>query len=289
MIETFAESLDVLAEIERLAVPRARSRRDFSAYAHRPADFIQDVLHVKTLWEKQREILALLETHDRVCVSGAVNVGKDYLADAAAMHACYAKGMLVLLTSASLRQVISISMRDVARFKASGRLPGELMKQSLAAPGTGGIIGCTSDSGSKLSGQHWPQGVFIVVSEAQAFDNEEQLAGLLSCASSAGCKVLAVGNPLLNSGWFSRIAQPDSGWATVTISAFDHPNVIEGREVIPGAINQRYIDDTAADFGVTSRIYQSRVLGKFPSVSTSNAIFTRAMLDRAEERWRNAA
>jgi hypothetical protein len=230
-----------------------------------------------------------LQTHDRVCVYGSVNTGKDYTAAALAMHAAYCRGQLVLLTSASLRQVTTIGMRDVGRFKAAGRLPGELQKLSLAAPGSGAIMGLTSSEGSKLSGHHWPQGVFITISEAQAFQDEEQLAGLLSCASSAGSKVLAVGNPLSNTFWFARIARPGSGWATVHISAFDHPNIVEQREVIPGGINQRYIDDTAADFGTASAIYQARILGAFPDVTISNAIFSRAALDRAEERWRKAA
>ena len=193
-----------------LETARTPGKRDFSPYADRPVAFIEDVLRVKNLWAKQREIIDALETHDRVVVYGAVNTGKDYLSAAAAMHAAYARGQMVLMTSATLRQVTKIGMRDLGRFKQAAHLPGKLQKLSLEAPGSGGILGLTGTEGSKLSGHHWPAGVFIVISEAQAFDDEEQLAGLLSCASSAGSKILAVGNPLLNSGWFPRIAQPDT-------------------------------------------------------------------------------
>lgn len=288
--ETF-DSLEQFDDIEsrlaRLEAPRGRAR-DFSAYVGRPAEWIRDVLRVK-LWQKQVEIVNAVRDHHKVCVVGAVNVGKDYTSAALAMAAAYVSRQQVLLTSASMRQVLTIGMRDVARFKSAGRLPGELLKLTLAVPGSGGILGLTSSEGSKLSGHHWPTGVFIVVSEAQAFDNEEQLAGLLSCASSEGSRIVAVGNPLTNAGWFARIAQPDSGWKTIYISAFDHPNIIEQRQVIPAAVNQRYIDDTANDFGVMSNIYISRVLGRFPDSVGGNAVFSRTDLEAAHQRWSQAA
>src|SRR5712664_357928 len=134
--------------LAHLETPRGKAR-DFNKYVGRPADWIGDVLKVG-LWEKQIEIVNAVRDYHKVCVVGCVNSGKDFTSSALAMYATYALRQLVLMTSASMRQVLTIGMRDIARFKTAARLPGDLMKLTLAVPGSGGVLGMTSTESSRL-------------------------------------------------------------------------------------------------------------------------------------------
>jgi hypothetical protein len=59
----------------------------------------------------------------------------------------------------------------------------------------------------------------------------------------------------------------NSNWGAVRISALEHPNVLQQREVVPGAVTQEFIDLMAQEYGVGSGVYQSRVMGEFPDDS----------------------
>lgn len=54
-----------------------------------------------------------------------------------------------------------------------------------------------------------------------------------------------IGNPIRASGAFFDRCHKDPSFVNFRISAFDHPNVIEGREVIPGAVSRKKIEERA--------------------------------------------
>lgn len=69
-------------------------------------------------------------------------------------------------------------------------------------------------------------------------------------------------------------------WRSLRISAFEHPNVKEGREVIPGGVTKEFIERIEKEYGKGSSVYQSRVLGEFPE-DADEGVFSRAWLEAA--------
>jgi hypothetical protein len=143
-----------------------------------------------------------------------------------------------------------------------------------------GILSFTSTEASKLTGFHAPR-VMAILTEAQGCE-DFAWEGLLACATGAQDRVLAVGNPLTPSGRFFEVSR-SSGWRSIRIPATDHPNLLEGREVIPGGVTLEFAERMAAEYGEESGVYRARVAGEFPDES-EDALCARSWIDAAVER-----
>jgi hypothetical protein len=87
-------------------------------------------------------------------------------------------------------------------------------------------------------------------------------------ATNSNARVLAIGNPADPSSHFAQICEPGSGWHVINVSAFDTP-ACTGEKVQRGAAAAACVagvgGGTQTLWGVTSPIYQSKVLGEFPT------------------------
>ena len=91
------------------------------------------------------------------------------------------------------------------------------------------------DKQTKISGLHAPFLMFIM-DEADAIE-DPIFDGIETCLSNARIHLVMMFNPKKQSGRvFEMITQKRAH--VVELSAFRHPNVIEGREVIPGAVSR---------------------------------------------------
>jgi hypothetical protein len=177
-------------------------------------------------------------------------------------------------------------MMEVRRtFNRCKTLPGELFQAELRVDDDCGLLAFTSDDADRLTGYHHPR-LLICITEAQGC-NESVFEAAAACATGENNRIFAYGNPLRPSGTFYQYSRSDL-WAKLRISAFDHPNVKEGREVIPGGISQRWIDDQRAQWGETSPFYLARVLAQFPE-SSIEGLIQRAWLNAAAERHASGA
>ena len=96
-------------------------------------------------------------------------------------------------------------------------------------------------------------------------------------------RLLVYGNPTRPTGSFYRIAHSDN-WSTLRIPASEHPNIISGRDEIPGAVSCDWIAGLAAEYGRSSSIYRSRVEARFPGDAIEGLI-RREWLRAAVERY----
>jgi len=251
-------------------------------YASDPVGFAADVLGV-TFWDRQQEIALAVRDHAQVAVASGHAVGKDFVGAALSLWWCYVREGLVLVTSATQRQVAEQFFGEVARMFRRANLPGECFQTMLRVPspsGACGIIGFTSESASSYSGFHGGR-VMVILSECQGIPPDAWV-GLQSCATGADDRVVALGNPLLNGGRFFDCFRSPT-WRTFQISAFDHPNLTGGR-FIPGGPTQAWIDRVQAEWGEANAIFQSRVLARFPTES-EESVFKRVWLDHAAQLW----
>ncbi len=269
---------DLLARHER-----GRSLEEFTIYANDPIGFIREVLHGKP-WKRQEEIAEAVRDSPLTVVRSCNGAGKDWLAGRLALWWVYARGGLALITGPTERQVREVVMGEVARaFRKAEDLPGDLYQMALrlGREHRTGILSFTSTEASRLTGFHAPR-VMAILTEAQGCE-DFAWEGLLACATGAQDRVLAVGNPLVPSGRFFEVSR-SPGWRSIRIPATDHPNLLEGREVIPGGVTLEFAERMAAEYGEESGVYRARVAGEFPDES-EDALCARSWIDAAVERW----
>jgi hypothetical protein len=61
----------------------------------------------------------------------------------------------------------------------------------------------------------------------------------------------------------------DPSWGHIALSALEHPNVIEGRQVLPTKVSRAWVEQIAALYGTDSAEYQRQVLGEFSDDSVA--------------------
>lgn len=262
---------------------RAEGVETFARYRDDPCGFLTDVLHVKNLWSRQQEIAELVREHRQVVVRSCNSLGKDFLGARLAVWWAVARGGLVILTGPTDRQVGSVLMKEVGRaFRSNPDLPGELYARALRIGDEDKILAFTATDPDKFTGFHDPE-TLVVITEGQGVEPDIYEAAQ-ACATSAGSRLLVLGNPLRPSGTFYSICRSEN-WVSVRVPASEHPNVVEGREVIPGAVTQQWVESIAREYGKDSPQYRARVEAEFPEDDVS-ALFKRLWIDQAFDRWR---
>jgi hypothetical protein len=263
---------------ELLEAHQPDKERDYSGYADDPVGFMRDVLDWDP-WEAQIEIAEAVQAHAFVVVRGCNGAGKDAVSARLALWWVYARAGLAIVTGPTQRQVKEIVFGEIARaFRPE--LPGELFQTQLRIEGEARIIGVVSNTASRMTGFHGAN-VFTIITEAQGVEPIGWEA-MLACRVGDDDKSLAVGNPLSPSGQFFESSRRGL-WHAIRIAAEDHPNVREGRTVIPGGPSRTWVENVAAEYGRGSGTYRSRVLGEFPDTG-EEGLFRRAWLDEAADR-----
>ncbi|MCK5682502.1 hypothetical protein KAJ27_00210 [bacterium] len=107
--------------------------------------------------------------------------------------------------------------------------------QSFVAGVTIPSSGTSAQREAKFSGKHAPNLLFIL-DEADAIP-DEVYRGIESCMSGGHTRLLLMFNPRSESGEAYRMER-DGRANIVHLSAFNHPNVISGKDEIPGAVTR---------------------------------------------------
>lgn len=266
---------ELVAKHDQLA-----SAADYTRYADDPVGFMRDVLRCEP-WAKQEEMAEAVRDHSRVVVVTANGLGKDWLTARVALWWVYARRGMVILTGPTERQTKNVLMREVRKgFAKAPELPGELFALELRVTDDCGILAFTSDNADKLTGFHHPR-LLVCMTEGQGCEPEAYEAAQACCTGEEN-RLFVYGNPTRPSGPFARAAESDS-WHCMTIAATAHPNVITGREEIPGAVSRAWIDSMREEYGESSSFYKSRVLAQFPTESVEGLLkreWVRAAFDR---------
>lgn len=233
-----------------------------------PVWFCKEVLGFEP-WSKQREILEALRDHDRVAVRSAHGVGKTATAARAVLWFLLAHGprsCRVVTTAPTWEGVKNLLWVELRKAAMSSRMPFGATPSStdLRLAPDWFAIGLSTDVPERFQGHHADH-LLLVVDEASGVDEAiyDAARGFLT---GGNAKVLLIGNPTRTVGTFRRAFEPDSGWKTIHVSAFDSPN-ITGEEV-SGRVHhalptQDWIDEMARDYGDDSATYAVRVLGEF--------------------------
>jgi hypothetical protein len=254
-------------------------------YGGDPGGFARDVLGITDpgLWAKQEELVALVAASRLTSAVSANTVGKTFALAALVLWWLYCRGPSAVLTLCPTDAQNRNLWREIRALWTGARaeLPGSLMKQGLEIAEKHYAVGRATTEAGRLTGLHHPR-LLVVMDEAQALEDWTWGAAF-QLVGGEDNRIVAAGNGGPRSGkWFDASQSP--AWAHVTISALDHPNVVAGREVIPGAVSRRAVEDAAREFGADSGYYAITVLGLFADDATA-ALITRPWVDAALARW----
>lgn len=111
----------------------------------------------------------------------------------------------------------------------------ERAKQEFITGVTIPASGTESQREGKFSGKHSPF-LFFIIDEGDAVP-DEVYKGIESCMSGGHVRLLIMFNPRAEAGEAYRMER-DGRANVVELSAFNHPNVVTGKDVIPGAVTR---------------------------------------------------
>ena len=273
----------------------------------KPSSFAEHILGVR-LWSIQRNILDAIQTQRRVCVAGCHASGKTYAAALAALWFAtrYANSRVLIIAPGwlTVRSVLWHEIHELLS-RARLRLPLDTHNQTEIKLASSLILGLSTNDGGRLAGHH-AQHVLLIIDEAPAVDPTfwPYLDGI---AAGGDSRVLMLGNPTITSGYFyDAFTRSRSSWQCFSISAFDSPNLAGLTLSDLLALPDQALDDNVMPFLTTRRwvreryaewwsgspenspLWQSRVLGEFPS-SASNALIPLQWLENARQPARDAA
>jgi len=125
-------------------------------------------------------------------------------------------------------------------------------------------VGASEEVATKAQGLH-AEHLLIITEETPGIDPAIMKA-LYNTRTDDHNLHLALGNPDHQEDALHRFCMDDAD-VHVIVSALDHPNVVTGRRVVPGAIGRKRLTKRIEKHPEGTRMYQSRVRGISPAES----------------------
>lgn len=164
------------------------------------------------------------------------------------------------------------------------RLRMEPFNDAWAAHGFAVGVGADEESATKAQGFHEEHALFLF--EETPGVNPATMEAILNTAVDEHNLVVAVGNPDHELDPLHLFCTQTPGALHVRISAFDHPNVVTGRRIVPGAVTRQSIDEKRIRFhGEDAPLFRSRVRG-IAKTEAADSLVRLSWLYRARDRGR---
>lgn len=253
-----------------------------------PRLFAQQALGVE-LWDRQAEIAFSLLEALRVAVRSGHKVGKSTVAAVIAIWWAFTRtrGKVVLCapTGHQIFDIVWPELRRIVRAAPLRLAPTQPspdpFRGGWSLPGDRRIFGLTGDNVEALAGVSGAgESLLFVVDEASGFKLWDPIFGNMA----GGARLLALGNPTQTSGeFYDAFHKNREFWKTLRIASTESPNVVAGREIIPGLAVREWCEARKAEWGEGSALYNVRVAGEFPP-QASNAVIGLAIAEAAKLR-----
>lgn len=272
--------------VDKLGIPRAHIEWSlYPEYSNHQWDGTPDPL---------ARICAALAAGEDCGVESATGTGKTYLAALLCLWfvACF-EDALVVTTAPKEAQLTAQLWKEIGRqwpkfaraypiaSKVTLRVrmkPGAGEQETWAILGWACGVGSVEDSATKAQGFHAAH-MLIVTEETPGIDPAVMTAFKNTCTGDHNVR-LGLGNPDHPRDSLHRFCA-ETGVVPIRISAYDHPNVVCGREVIPGAVGRKSVATKLEDYkSDTHPMFKSRVRGICPEEGT--VPFPRSMVERCD-------
>ena len=219
---------------------------DLSRFSRNPAAFGEVVLGESYTEDVKRVFDSVVKNPVTVAIS-ANAVGKTHAAARIAVWWYKTREGAQVYTAAAppeknLKTILWGEISSLVR-KHPGLFQGDTIRSLEISRGPQEAIygvtiptsGTKEEREGKFSGKHAPELLFIL-DEGDAIP-DEIYSGIESCMSGGNARLLIMFNPRGAMGHVRRLVDERRA-AVVSLSAFRHPNVVEGRDVIPGAVTR---------------------------------------------------
>lgn len=237
------------------------------SYQENPQIFFNEILGTKAHWDKQIDVANSVAKNRKTTVRSGHGVGKSYVGADIALWFLYTYPRSIVITTApTWRQVEKVLWGEIGAHwtKAVVPLGGKLLETEIKIGPKWYATGFSSDTRDAFQGFHADH-ILIIADEPSGIEDEtaEQIESMMV---NTHARLLLIGNPIRNIGFFhDSFLQPS--FNKIHISCLDSPNVKAGKTIIPGLVTKEWVEERKAEWGEDSAIYQSRVLGNFPSES----------------------
>jgi phage terminase large subunit len=265
--------------------------RDLAATFADPVRMVRAVLGSDP-WEKQEQILrALTKPQARVAVRACHSSGKTReAAEAVLWHQTAFTDGIAVTTAPTWPQVELLMWGEIHEALRHARMTyPEPNRTSLHFGPKNYAVGWSTNEGVRFQGIHAPHLLFIM---DEAPGVRPDIWGAIEGARAGGdVRVLALGNPVIASGPFYDCFTKDRDrWHTISISAFDTPNLVNlrrtpdepwratletllalgeddlDRNVRPYLTTRRWVKEKWLEWGQHQHpLWDARVLGDFPA------------------------
>lgn len=237
-------------------------------YRDHPEKFVREILGAE-LWDKQVEIMQSVAQNQQTAVQSCYGSGKSFSAARLAIWYAYTHvPSKVICTSSSWPQVEKILFAELGAAHKMSKVPlgGRMLSVELQIAKDWFVIGVSpqvnlDSEAYRFEGYHSPN-VFVIIDQAQGINPKLWDVGV-SLVTTNSSRILVLGNPTSPSGRFFEACKSPN-WNKIKISAFDTPNVISDKEIIPGLVTKKWIKNRTDDWGVNNPLYITKVLAEFP-------------------------
>ena len=227
---------------------------DYTKYQNDPEAFCVEQLNMEVT-DDMRKIMESVKKHRITVAISANGTGKSHLAGALALwfYRAFSGSQVITLAAPPERNLVENIWGKIRMFSRvnpkiveNDKLlslkvtpkEGEYTDSTLETAILGITIptaGSEEVKATRVSGYHAPHQLFIA-DESDGID-DGVYKGIDGCMSGQHARLLCLFNPKQKLGYVYRLIR--DGYANVVeLSAFNHPNVISGEELIPGAVSQ---------------------------------------------------
>ena len=278
-----------------------------------PLGFAHTILGVDvTTWEFQRDFLLAITKHRHVAVAGGRKIGKDFtIAVAALWWFCTFPNARVFLLAPSGKQLDGIAYREIKiLIRNSGRCL-DCKKANPIGPTpcphsqviTADHIGVNATKGIRANdfreivgqtavdegGLRGMSGARILAIEDEASDIKDDFdTALVGNLAGENCTRVMISNPTKTSGFFHKAFHEERDiFFTMNVDTQKNPNIVEGREVIPGLATRQWLIEREIAWGKGSSHWLAHVEGKFVKAEKGQ-LFSLEAIAEMEHRWEHA-
>jgi hypothetical protein len=235
-----------------------------------PYAFFRDWLglNVDKITQDQRRIIDAYLNHRYVAVTSGNGCGKTWVAAALTLHFLYTNpGSKVITTASTYSQVEQAMWPEIRAMHANAKRPlGGVVQMTKILPDplknpNWFAVGMSTNDPTSFQGRHAAR-VLVVIDEATGVQSEIFEAAF-AMAIGPDDRVLALGNPTDAGSRFFEECEIPGKWHKLEVSGENHPNFLQRRQVIPGAISFEQIKSWEAEYGRDHPLFQARVLGRW--------------------------
>lgn len=240
---------------------------DFRDVCEADAEAFGRIAWDRKRWSRQAALKTLMRTHPRVWAKGGHSTGKtnevayDVIEDVA-LH----PGAQTIIVGATYESARDTIWSDIRKAHATARIDiGGEMNADRWTLGDGWFAKIVNGNQPEtLHGVHGER-VRVIVDEASAL-RAEFWPALDSLLASQDARLVVMFNPI-HAEHRTREIVNDPSFRGVTFSCEDHPNVVSGSNIYPGAVTREWVEafkERVRRGLATQDDYRARVLGEFP-------------------------